>query len=119
MRLRFACRTCEATVATGDIDLPAEIDRPACGARAKFSDLPAPGGPIQRCLACGGPHLFLQKEFPRRLGLALTVAGAASFLLLMGMDRIVSGFAVLLGVAMIDALLYRAGRLMTVCYHCQ
>jgi hypothetical protein len=60
----------------------------------------------------------VQKVFPRRLGLAIVVAGAAAFLLLAGMEKIVAGFAVLGGVAALDLLLYQASPLMTVCYHC-
>ncbi len=119
MRLRFACRGCEATIATGEVGLPAEIPCPRCGDRLGFAAPVAGEGQVERCLACGGPHLFLQKEFPRRIGLAIAIAGAALFLVLMGLERIYLGFGALLGVALIDAILYRLAPVMTVCYHCQ
>ena len=120
MRLRFACRACEATVATAAITPPADVACPDCGSRTFFAAPPGnPDAPIDRCLTCGGPHLFLQKEFPRRLGLGIAILGAGLFLVLMGLERIYLGFAVLLGVALVDALVYRAAKMLTVCYHCR
>jgi DNA-directed RNA polymerase subunit RPC12/RpoP len=120
MRLRFACRACEATVATSATVPPVEVACPECGARISFAAPPGgPGAPIERCLTCGGPHLFLQKEFPRRLGLAIAILGAVLFLVLMSLERIYLGFGALLGVALVDALVYRTAKMMTVCYHCQ
>ena len=71
MRVRFACRACEGTVATGDVVLPAKAEYPRCGAKTAFVAPEGEGGIIDRCPGCGGPHLFLQKEFPRRIGLTI------------------------------------------------
>ena len=119
MRLRFACRSCEATVATGDVALPVEAACPRCGTKASYAAPADAGGLIDRCPGCGGPHLFLQKEFPRRIGLAIAAVGGVAFLVLMGFDRVVLGFATLLGVALLDTIIYRLAPVMTVCYHCQ
>lgn len=119
MRVRFACPRCEETVATGDLTLPADVSCPRCGSPTSFARPSGSEGRIQGCPACGGPHLFLQKEFPRRLGLIIATVGAILFLVFMGLEKIVIGFAVLLGVALIDAIIYRLAPLMTVCYHCQ
>jgi len=119
MRVRFACRACEATVATGDVALPAEAACPRCGAKAAFAAPVGEGGVIDRCPGCAGPHLFLQKEFPRRIGLGIAAAGGVAFMILMGFDYVYSGFATLLGVALLDSIIYRLAPVMTVCYHCQ
>jgi len=119
MRLRFACRACESTVATGDVSLPMEAACPRCGSRASFAAPTGEGGVIDRCPGCGGPHLFLQKEFPRLIGLGIAAAGGIAFLVLMGLDRIYLGFGTLLGVALLDSIIYRLAPVMTVCYHCQ
>ena len=119
MRLRFACPGCEATVATGEIVLPSSVRCSVCGASVSFAAPVSPGAPIDRCLACGGVHLYVQKEFPRRLGLTIVVLGAATFLVFMGFERVLLGFATLGIVALIDGVVYRAAPLMTVCYHCQ
>lgn len=118
MRLRFACLKCEATIATTELALPAAIACPECGESAEFGAPSAPGAPLVRCLACGGPHLFIQKDFPRRLGLSIVVLGAGLFLLLMGFEWIYLGFGTLFAVALLDVVIYRAAPLMTVCYHC-
>lgn len=118
MRIRFACGRCEGTVASGDVELPVEIACPRCGQSAAFGTAAGTSGHLERCPACGGPHLFIQKEFPRRVGLAIVTVGAAVFLVLMGFDRIVLGFGALFVVALFDLVIYRASPLMTVCYHC-
>lgn len=118
MKLRFACAACEHTVATEEVGLPARVSCPRCGEPAAF-EAPASGGLIEKCPRCAGPHLFLQKEFPRRLGLAAAVVGAIAFLMLMGMEHIYAGFAVLLGVALLDSVVYALAPVMTVCYNCQ
>ena len=118
MRIRFACARCESTVATGDILVPGEVVCTRCGAKARFA-APDEAGLIARCLRCAGPHLFLQKEFPRRVGLATAIVGAVAFLILMGFEWIYMGFAVLLGVALLDSVIYAIAPVMTVCYHCQ
>lgn len=119
MNILFACPGCERTVATGEVALPAVVPCTACPASASFARPSGDGERIERCLACGGPHLFLQKEFPRRLGLGIATVGAVAFLVLMGFERIVLGFSALMGVALIDAIIYRLAPMMTVCYHCQ
>jgi hypothetical protein len=118
VKIRFCCRKCEATVASGEVELPAAIDCPVCGERASFKRPEPAGGPLERCPACEGPHLFIQKQFPRQLGLAIVVVGAAIFLVLMGLEKILLGFSTLLAVAAVDGVIYRLSPLMTVCYHC-
>ena len=118
MKLRFACRACGATVRTGEISPPISVQCPECGSQAEFSAPPSPGGLLDRCLACGGRHLFIQKEFPRRLGLAIVVLGAGAFLVFMGFERLVLGFGALAAVALLDIAIYRTAPLMTVCYRC-
>ena len=105
-------------MATGDVLVPTQVPCGQCGTATAFAPLDA-SGHIDRCLRCGGPHLFLQKEFPRRAGLAVAVVGAAAFLILMGWEWIYAGFAVLLGVALLDSVIYAIAPVMTVCYHCQ
>ena len=105
-------------MASGEVALPASIACPVCGERARFEAPAEANGPLERCPACGGPHLFIQKEFPRQLGLAIVVIGAGVFLILMGLERVLLGFSALLGVAALDGVIYRLSPLMTVCYHC-
>ena len=118
MRIRYACRSCEKTVATRGLELPAELLCPGCGDKAMFAAPASPAEHLDRCPGCAGQHMFVQKEFPRRVGLAIAAAGAILFLILMGFERIYLGFGVLFAVALLDTLIYRAAPLMTVCYHC-
>jgi hypothetical protein len=66
---------------------------------------------LQGCLACGHPELYTRRDFPRRLGLAIVILAAvlAPF----------TYYLSLLAAALVDALLYRFGRTVVVCYCCE
>lgn len=66
---------------------------------------------LRGCLACGHLELYRQKDFPRRIGLAVVVVAA-----------VLAPFTwyVSLGVAaVVDWLLYHLARDMLVCYACR
>jgi hypothetical protein len=89
--------------------LPRELGG-ADGPRALHGELVTPGGGLRGCLACGHPELFTQKAFPRRAGIAIVVVAAvlAPF----------TWYASLAVAAALDALLYRFGPDVVVCYVC-
>jgi hypothetical protein len=66
---------------------------------------------LERCCVCGCSRLYRQKAFPRRLGIALVVAGAIASVWTYGLT-LVAVFAV-------DLLIYRFVPEMAVCYLCR
>ncbi|MFQ5743020.1 MAG: hypothetical protein ACE5HV_05450 [Acidobacteriota bacterium] len=70
----------------------------------------APLDPLVHCLCCGSKRLFTQKDFNRRLGLAIVVAGAVLSPWTYG--------ASLLVCMLIDYGLYYLVPEITVCYGC-
>jgi hypothetical protein len=66
--------------------------------------------PLQRCLSCGSERLFVQKDFNRKLGLAIVVVGAVLSPWTYGASLVVC--------MLIDYGLYYLVPEITVCYGC-
>ena len=81
---------------------------------------PAPPEPLETCPQCGCRDLFIRKDFPQKLGLAI-VAGAGIGFLVLSADphRVYLGVWLLVAAVIIDALLYFFVPRITVCYRCR
>lgn len=67
---------------------------------------------IERCPACDGPQLYVQRDFNQRAGLAIVVVGAV-------LAPFTPYYSSLFVAAAVDALLYLLLPEITVCYRCQ
>jgi ABC-type dipeptide/oligopeptide/nickel transport system permease component len=75
---------------------------------------------IEQCPKCGCRDLFVRKDFPQRLGLAIVfVAGIAFLVLAARRNQFYLGAIVLIVALLIDALGYFLVGLVTVCYRCR
>jgi hypothetical protein len=75
---------------------------------------------LNECPRCGCRDLFIRKDFPQKLGLALVVVAGITFLVLAARRQsFYLGIAVLLGAAAIDGMLYCFVPRITVCYRCR
>lgn len=75
---------------------------------------------LVQCPKCGCRDLFVRKDFPQKVGLAIVVAAAGGFLLLASMPRwFYLGALILVSAVVIDALLYFFVPKVTVCYRCR
>jgi hypothetical protein len=116
VNVRFDCPVCERP---GRLDLPGpgEWQCPSCDHLLRVP----PGAatePVPACLVCGNPELYRKKDFPHQLGLAiLTVACLASVIpYWLYQPKLV--WAILLGTAAFDGLLYLWVGDVSVCYRC-
>jgi hypothetical protein len=66
---------------------------------------------VERCAACGGRQLYIQRDFNQKVGLGIVVAGA----LLVPFTPFYSS---LFAAAIADAVLYALVPEITVCYRC-
>jgi len=79
-----------------------------------------PAEQLRECPACGCKDLFIRKDFPQKLGLAIViVASIAFFVLAASRQRFYLGVLVLLAAVVVDALLYWLVPKITVCYRCR
>src|SRR5437588_13126491 len=75
---------------------------------------------LNECPNCGCRDLFIRKDFPQKIGLSLVIIAALEFLILAARrQNFAWGIVVLLGAAVIDAILYAIVPRITVCYRCR
>ncbi|MGH7150258.1 MAG: hypothetical protein ACREIU_06160 [Planctomycetota bacterium] len=116
-RVEVPCPGCRRPVRAGG----ASPACPSCGTRVELR------GPsistregVASCLACGCADLYRQKDFPRKVGLA--IVGAAALLVFVAVASRLPFWAIyvpLLGAAAADAILYLALPEVVVCYRCR
>lgn len=110
--VHYLCRTCEwrLVARAGTRGEPCEN----CGTDHAVVAPPA-GAPVERCAACGEREMYVQKDFNRATGIALVVFGAAFLPFL----EFPWNFVPLVVVTIVDFILYRVLRDVTVCYACR
>jgi hypothetical protein len=106
--VHFLCLTCERRLArdAGEPERPCDF----CGT-ANSAVAPHAGAVIGRCAACGHAELYFQKDFNRRTGIALVVVGSIFVPWTYGLS--------LLGVTILDYIVWRIVKNVIVCYDCQ
>jgi hypothetical protein len=76
--------------------------------------------PLEVCPKCGCGDLFVRKDFPQKLGLAIVIlAGGAFVALAAWRQRFWIGAMVLTAAVIADAILYLIVPQITVCYRCR
>src|SRR3712207_3954351 len=79
-----------------------------------------PSLPPTLCPACGCRDIFVRKDFPQKLGLAIVVVAGITFIVLASSrTHFYVGAIVLLVAAIIDAVIYAFVGEVMVCYHCR
>lgn len=79
----------------------------------------SPDGAAERCPLCDCRELFVRKDFPQRLGMALVVVFALAASVFYYFERIPATFATLASLAVIDAVIYLFVGKVIVCYRCR
>lgn len=121
MRITYACPACDATASVDGVESRATLVCPACQTALDIpTDGIAPGPPprLRRCLVCPGTELFVRKDFPQRLGLAIVVAGLAGSCVAWACRELILTFAILFGTALVDVVLYFFMPDCLSCYRC-
>jgi hypothetical protein len=127
VKVRFRCPFCQCP---GRVDLPA-LEAPAAGETPQPLTWQCPGcdqrveiqppvgqGPPTQCAFCDNHELYKKKSFPHWLGLTILTVACAGFLGFMANFQWGLAWAVLLGSAALDGLLYLWVGDVIVCYRC-
>jgi hypothetical protein len=69
-------------------------------------------------LVCPSVDLFVRKDFPQRLGVALVVVGIVASSIAWGFGRPLETFAILFATALADVVLYLVVPDALMCYRC-
>ena len=115
MNLRFVCPGCDA---------PHRVELTApqawqCGNCRHQMPIAAPQQPLTCCLACGNKQFYRQKNFPQWLGMSILAFACSAFFILSGLYMRNLAWAILLGSAAFDGILYLFVGDALVCYRCQ
>ncbi len=105
--VHFLCKQCEARLGrdAGEASRPCDF----CGAASDVI-APPPDTVIDSCAACGHTELYFQKDFNRATGIALVVLGAIF---------VPWTWLPLVGVTILDYVVWRVVKNVVVCYECQ
>ena len=108
--------------------MPDGLDLPGpaawrCRACGNAIDLPAdalaPDGSLRHCALCGNEQLYRMKDFPQWLGMTILTAACVSFFVLaVVFFQYKLAWAILLGSAAVDGLIYLIVGDVVVCYRC-
>ena len=114
MKVDFNCPVCE-TPARVFLATPSDWECPRCAHRLHFhvedSAFPA-------CLVCGNQELYKKKDFPHGLGMGILVTACVVSFFTYGLYEKWLTWALLLGTALFDGLLYLWVGDAIVCYRC-
>ncbi len=132
MNVTFRCPRCEATARVEicdhaprltcphcglEIEAPEDAYEPAVGTVASGS-AGEPGWTLRRCLVCPSADLFVRKDFPQRLGVAIVVLGFAASCVAWYYHYLYATFGVLFATALVDVLLFVSFGSALQCYRC-
>jgi hypothetical protein len=114
VNVQFACPACERP-SQFEATPSAVWQCPACDHLLP----PVAGNDLSTCLVCGNPELYRKKDFPHWLGLTiLTFACLAFVVVSLLLYHQWWAWAILLGSAVFDGLLYLCVGDVVVCYRC-
>lgn len=106
--VHFLCPQCERRLARTAGEPPSPCEH--CSAPAAVTAPPV-AAIIHRCAACDHDQLYFQKDFNRTTGVALVAIGAVFVPWTWGLS--------LLGVTILDYIVWRIVKDVIVCYQCQ
>ena len=131
MRIAYACPACSATVTLDGIEARTVHQCTACSAAVAIPDdaigLETPGiaatsvaggSRLNRCLVCPSTELFVRKDFPQQLGLAIVVVGLLASCVAWAWHELIVTFGILFATAAIDVVLYLFMPDCLSCYRC-
>jgi hypothetical protein len=109
--IAFACPGCGTETTTG---LEGRGRCPSCAAEASLRLTPSihDARVVDRCPACDGEQLYVQRDFNQKAGLAIVALGAV-------LAPFTPYYASLFVAAAVDAVLYTVLPEITICYRCQ
>jgi hypothetical protein len=106
--VHYLCTSCEQRLARAAGEPSRACEH--CGAATAVT-APPENAVISQCAACGHDELYFQKDFNRTTGVALVAIGAVFVPWTYGLS--------LLGVTILDYIVWRVVKDVIVCYECQ
>ena len=124
MNITCACPACHAGIYQTSIEESSSVTCPVCDqsigipqGAIQFAEQNA-GPRLNRCLVCPSTELFVRKNFPQRLGVAIVVVGLAMSCVAWAYRDLFLTFAILFSTALLDVVLFFVVPDCLTCYRC-
>jgi hypothetical protein len=118
MNVTFSCPRCQQGARAEVAPADAVIVCPACRGELAVPAGAFDGPHLRRCLVCPSTDLFVRKDFPQKLGVAIVIVGIVASSIAWGYTYTVATFAILLATALVDVVLYVVVPDALMCYRC-
>jgi DNA-directed RNA polymerase subunit RPC12/RpoP len=114
------CPQCDAGLPIAAADAASAIQCGRCGRAIPLSVSEAirDDRAVDRCPVCGGEDFYARKDFDPKMGLTVVVSGAAISAGFYWTGRDLIAYSILGSAALIDLIVYRHLKEVTVCYRC-
>jgi hypothetical protein len=112
--LRLECPNCKQPMHVSDLSKPQTV---ACDCGWN-EEVEAVEGMVERCPVCKTDDLYIQKDFPERVGVLLVFLGLSGATIAWAYDSWFWTFGILFGSFAIDWALFYSRKDVTVCYRC-
>ncbi|HEY6565603.1 MAG TPA: hypothetical protein VIY86_14030 [Pirellulaceae bacterium] len=116
--IQYTCQDCGHSIR---LDLVRGVESfvcPRCNSQLRTNPDAWSDSQLQQCLVCPGHELFLRKNFPPRLGVAIVIVGFVASSIAWYFHAIVWTFAILFLTALADLALYFFLGDCIECYNC-
>lgn len=117
MELTFECPECERVNRLEPVEVATRVDCP-CGWSRELRLTAFKDGALDACPFCATEDLYIQKDFPHALGLAIVITGIGIATVFWYFYMPVWSMAVLLLTAALDLALFYLVADVTICYRC-
>lgn len=119
MNVTFACPNCGRTVRRHFTESTDRLECPECGKGVEVEADAVAGDVVRKCLVCPSRDLFVRKDFPQRLGVALVAVGVVGSSIAWYHADLWWTFGILFATALADVLLFLFVGDALMCYRCE
>lgn len=118
MELTFECPDCKTVGIVPRLEEVTAVSCARCGKTRPIGPSAIVDGELAACGWCATEDLYIQKDFPHVIGLAIVVSGFVVSSIFWYFYNPIPAFLVLLGTAALDVVLYYIVPDVTICYRC-
>lgn len=120
MELTFECPQCKMIDHVDDVESAVQARCSHCHAvRDLRPEAIGADATLAGCPLCGASDVYIQKDFPQGLGLAIVCLGFAVSTVFWYYENPIPAYLVLLASALLDMILYYRVPNVAICYRCQ
>jgi hypothetical protein len=119
MELTYSCKSCGAVGYVSPLEIALEATCRQCGAARALDPAGCAHGELQFCPLCTTNDLYIQKDFPKALGLLIVMVGFAISTVFWYYEMPIWTYLVLIISIALDFLMYYKVPDVTICYRCQ